>query len=236
MNLATPSSSSLRRGFKIPVPVFAAFIAILAIIAGWFVYNRAFRVQDVDFAKYESLNTPTARARQQFIQRTNRDQPANAGLGVLKRNDGFDVQIVGARARFTRENDKLLLNVRFTDNSLFNGNDRAATVARFVALRTPQAATEAKVTPEQLEKLRAIDVPREMTIPADARSKLLELGQRYAAAPEDQQKPIEGELTETFRTIAAAALQPTVAAYADSAKRVREVLNPQQINALRADR
>lgn len=233
MNALADTTSSPRRGFKIPVPVFAAVIAILAILAGWYVYDRVFRVQDIDPSQYESLYTPSARARDRFVQRMERPGPANAGIGVLKRDNGFDVQIPGARARFSSENDKLQLNIRFIDNALFNRSDRDATIARFVALREPDAAAGAKVTPEQVEKLKQINVPREMLIPDDARQKLTDFAQRYTAAPADQQSAIETEMTEYLRTVAAAALQPTVADYARSAREIREVLTSDQIDTLR---
>ena len=234
MNAFADTTSSPRRGFKIPVPVFAAVIALLAIVAGWFVYERVFRVAEIDPSQYESLYTPTARARDRFTQRADRPAPENAGIGLLKRSDGFDVQIPGARARFTQNNDQLLLNVRFIDNSMFSRTDRDATSARYFLFREPDIATTAKVTPEQIEKLKKINVPREMIIPADARQKLLELGQRYAAAPEDQRAAIETEMTEHLRTISAAALQPTVAEYTRSAREVREVLSAEQIDAIRS--
>lgn len=233
MNALADTTSTPRRGIKIPMPVFAALIALLAIVAGWLVYDQVFRVQDIDKTQYESLYTPSARARERFIQRTDRPPPANAGIGILTRGDGFDLQIVGARARFTRENNEIRLNARFIDNSLFNGSDRVATGARFRALQSTEAAAAANVTPEQIEKLRQIDVPREMSLPEDARNKLLELGRRYDAAPEDQRQAIETEMTEHFRAATTAALQPTVAAYSQSAKQVREVLTEQQIASLR---
>lgn len=237
MSLLTQPSSSQRRGLQIPTPVFAAIVVLLAIIAGWLVYQQIFQVQEIDLTQYESLNTPTARARQQFAQGDIRPTPPNAGIGILHRNDGFDVQIVGARARFIRQNNDLTLNARFIDNNLFNPRDRAATYARFQALRNPDGVSEnLKITPEQLQKLRQIQVPREMSLSDTDKQKLLEMGKRYLDAPADQKKTLETELTETFRKIASQALQPTLAAYADSANRIREVLTEQQISALGRNR
>lgn len=233
MSLLTRSSSTKRRGLQIPSPVFAAIVAVLAIISGWFVYQQIFQVKEIDLTQYESLNTPTARARQQLAQGGNRPVPANAAIDVLQRNDGFDVQIVGARARFVRENNRLILNARFIDNNLFNPRDRSATFARFQALRNPNNVTDnLKITPEQIQKLRQIQVPREMSLSEADKQKLLDLAKRYADAPADQKKNLETELTETFRKVASEALQPTLAAYADSARKIREVLTEQQIAVL----
>lgn len=233
MSIRTQSSSSQRRGMQIPTAVFAAIVAVLAIIAGWLVYQQIFQVREIDLTQYESLNTPTARARQQLVQGNNRLVPPNAGIGIIHRSDGFDVQIVDARARFVRQNNDLTLNARFINNNLFDPKDRAATYARFQALRNPNGITEnLKITPEQLQKLRQIQVPREMSLPDTDKQKLLDLGKRYVDAPADQKKSLETELTETFRKMASQALQPTLAAYADSANRIREVLTEQQISSL----
>jgi hypothetical protein len=221
---------------KIPLPLFVAVIAALAIAAGVYVYHTVFEPATIDYTRYDAVDEPSSRAHQRFID--NATNPArlanNPSLGVVKRNDGFDIRIVGARVRyFVRPNEPLRMHVAFTETDLFPANDQVATRARWNALDRADSAKAAEVTPEQIAKLKAIQVPREMTLSQSERDQLLKDAQRYLDTPDDQKAALEKELIETFTKMSASALKPTMDSYRESAKKIREVLTERQITALR---
>lgn len=231
-----PIVSQPRRGLKIPLPLFVAIIAALAIASGWYVYRTVFEPPTIDYTRYDAVEGPGSRAHQRFIENaTNRAKMANnPSLGVVKRNDGIDVRIVGARARFfVKANEPLRLHAAFTDIDLFPASDQVATRARWNAIDRPDSAKAAQVTPEQITQLKEIQVPREMTLSASDRDQLLKLAQGYFDSSDDQKPAIEQQLLDTFATMSAAALKPTLDAYRQSAQQIRQVLTDRQITALR---
>ncbi len=221
------------------MPVFMAFIALFAIAAGWYVYKKVFDVPPVDLTQYD-IGGGGQRTR--MFNRPNQNNPnqkpvANAGIGVLKRNDGFDVQIPGARARFWNEGDtNLRVTVRLMNNNLFPQADQQAAAARWAAVNVRDAAKKANVTDEQLAKLKNIGVPREVPLTEDQLRKFMSAGERYKTAADDQKPAVESELTELLRSVASTAEAPTIAAYHNSAQAIRQVLDATQINTLRNTR
>ncbi len=225
-----------RKGFKIPLPVAIALVGVLAIVAGWFVYDQTFDQPRVDLRQYETNDSRTAQARRRFFEQAPPppNAPANVGTGVVRRRDGFDARVVGARARFTIDaNTKAMkLDAAFVDMGLFPQRDRNAARARYSVISNAGAAESAKVNAEQVETLRKISFPREMSLPDDARQQLLDIATRYNAAPDPEKPAIEKELTDRFRDASTKALQPTVEAYRVAADEVRKILDENQINAL----
>jgi len=236
-----PSPAPRRRGFKIPAPVAIGLVAILAIIAGWIVYKQAFDQQKIDLTKYETTDGPTAQARRRFFnqpaqpaQTGDANAASNVGTGVIKRGTGFDVRVVGARARFTFDDasSSFKLDASFVDMGLFPPRDKDAARARYAALNNAALAEKTKVTPEQIEALKKLTFPRDMALTDDLRKGLLELAAKYKAAGDPDKPAIETELTNAFRDTSTKALQPTVEAYRDAADKVRAILSDTQITTL----
>ena len=219
-----------RRGLKLPPALVIPLIALLLAGGGWLVYRQIFATPKTDLSMFESPDSPAMNLRRQLNSTTN--NPA-AGIGILKRDNGADLQLHGARARFVLNKEVWTLDPSFNDPRSL-GADRTVQFARFTAVNDKAAAAKAKVTPEQIEKLKKIVFPRMVISDAD-KARLLDLWGKYQKAGETDKTKIEAELMSAFRQIAGDAISPTQKAHDEATQAVREVLTPQQLDTLRTE-
>lgn len=223
----TPSSSPTPapkkpRGFRIPAPV-AAILVVIALLAGaWLVYTQLFVKKEINLADFESPDSPAARMRARFFD-------DSAVVGVSLRDNRVSYTIIGAQGGCTfPESKPPTLTLQYTGGPEWDGYR-----VRAAAMLDKDEQASAKVTPEQIEKLRATPFPRDVPLTDADRGKLIELCDKFRKAPEDQRKPIEAEIIAFLRTHAAAGLTATLEAQAAAHKQVRAILTPQQYNQLR---
>jgi hypothetical protein len=203
-------------------------VALLLAGGGWLVYLQLFAVEKTDLSMFESLDSPAMNLRRQLNTPTT--NPA-AGIGILKRDNGADLQLQGARLRFVQSKETWTLDPSFNDPRALG--DRTAQFARFTAVNDKAASAKAKVTPEQIEKLKKIAFPR-MVISDTDKAKLLGLWDKYQKAGDGEKSKVEAELVAAFRQVADDAITPTQQAHEAATKAVRDVLTAEQINTLRA--
>lgn len=210
--------------------------------AGWFVWEQLKPVPKRDLSEYEPLNSGAAQARQRFADRPRNPagnpnrQPAGipGGGTVSVAADGTgNVRIDGARARFTKANGTLKVDLIYTDTSFQPPEDAGALMARYNATRDAEQAKNVGISAQQVEKLRAIPYVREMAASEEARKTLLDQWTALTAAAPDQRKPLEAPMIEHLRKTSAESISPTLANVKAMADQVRAILTTEQIMKLR---
>ncbi|MBC7784194.1 MAG: hypothetical protein H7144_10170 [Burkholderiales bacterium] len=242
------------RGFNIPAPVAILLVLLLAAGAGWYVYTELFPPK-IDITQYDVptaggyaprrtmgpmtttmnpavRNNPTSAAEAMKNRLEAAGATPGVGAGMFSRADGFDLRIPGARARLSRSGATWKTDIAYTDVNYIPLTDRWAALARWNAMDAARASA-AKLTPEQVAKLKEITFPREMAISDADRARLVELVPAYQKAGDADKPAAEKALVDAFREIAIAAIVPSQAAHNQAAEKVREVLNREQLNALR---
>jgi hypothetical protein len=218
-----------RKGLKLPPALVIPIIALLIAGAAWLVYKQVFAAPVVDLSMYESPDSPAAQLRRKLQTRS--DDP-KAGIGMLARDNGADVRLPGAQARFVKQNNQWTLDPSFQDRSFIPAIDLAARFARGIAVTNKDAAARANVTDEQVEKLKKVTFPPMVISDADKKT-LLDQFAKWQAADAAGKPKADAELTDTFRRVASDAIVPTQKATAAAAKEVRAILTSEQINNLR---
>jgi hypothetical protein len=128
-------------------------------------------------------------------------------------------------------------NVRlfYIDRGFVPAADQELIVARFRILREPQTAAALGITTEQMQRLTSLPPPPPRGVlasPADL-AELQRLWSAHCAAPKEGKAAATRAMLESLTRIAAAARQPTQAAYAKRAREIEAILAPQQMAAYR---
>jgi hypothetical protein len=219
--------SAKKRGRKLPPAVTAVAILAALAIGGYVVYSAVYRVRGYDLTQYEPNDGPAANLRARLFTAT---EGNIAGANVVKRPDGGgDVRLPAARVRFRKEGGTFVVESGFYNMRFVAPADYDAYLARAAALTDEKTA----LTPEQRTKLRAIPFTPEC-VRSDADKKaLIALWGKYAAAPAAEEAKVGTELKQAAARIAVASMPQAAADFAESAKQVRAILTPEQIQTLR---
>jgi predicted NodU family carbamoyl transferase len=131
--------------------------------------------------------------------------------------------------RFRKDNGALTIESGFYNMRFVAPADHDAYLARAAALADEKAA----LTPEQRTKLRAVSFTPECVRSDADKLALVALWEKYAAAPAAEEPKIATELKQAAARIAVASMPQAAADFAESAKQVRTILTPEQIQTLR---
>ncbi len=247
----------IQRGLNIPAPI--AILLVLLMVAGatWYVYTNVFHTRVVDKSQYDvapngaqlrNRSNPggggfvrppqvldPAAALEVVKQKLQAEIPPKSGLGVLNPGSFIDIRIPAARVRFAKAAGSYKADFAFSDVTFLPLQDRGASIAKWNALQAnSDQAKRANVTPEQVEKLKAVTFPLMVVTDAD-RTKLIELAKKYGAAAAGDKPNLEPEMITAFREVAINSLKPTQDAYHAAAEQVRGILDNNQINILRSN-
>jgi hypothetical protein len=222
------------RGLKLP-PWLATVLCLLIIGAGGWVFARLWAGSaPADLSQYEAASD---RRRANFGNRQggpgNGQRAAIPAEGqIVRRGQGADVRLPGARARFTKAQDAWRVEPIFLGSPIIPEADRAASRARWAATNRPQDTAAVNVTPEQLAKLKEIENPPQMVLTDAERQRLIALFTQHEAASPEEKPKLAKELTDAFRAAADSARPATLSAHAKAGEAVRAILSPQQIETL----
>jgi len=231
----TPSEPAAPRGrgVKLPASVVTA-IVLLAVGAGaWFVWHETFASTPHDFSQYETNDSAAAAARARFFTAASADPVG----GVTWHKDGTGTfRINGAWAAFNKDGKTIDVSLVYQDTRFIPLPDRMTTAARTMAVFNKPASAAAKVSAEQIDKLKPLVPPNNIPATDADKKKLLDLWAKYGAAADAEKPAVAKQLETTLCDLAAAGIDPSTRAYADFASKVRAILTQEQIDSFRNQR
>ena len=166
------------------------------------------------------------------------EAPAQGAEQIIKRNEKrYAVMSPGIAADATLNNGNWDLVLRYDDWRVFSPETRQAFGSLLAATERPNEATAAKVTPDQVAKLKALNVRRDMVVSAESKQELSNLWNTYiTATSNDDKKKASQPFFDKFREIAKNSLPNTVEAMNKHATDIRAILSQEQIDTLRPNR
>jgi hypothetical protein len=227
----TDPAPTPKRGFKLPPALTAILIALAVAAAGWVVYRFVYSsVRTYDLTQYEPNDGPAARARSRLAAGLS----GNGNIGsVIRRDNGGDIRLPAARVQIRKTAGREDVNSGYYDlRSVVDPADYEVYLARAAAL----SATATQIKPEQREKLKAITFRADFVRDDGEKKTLLDLWQKYEAAPAADQPAVSRELVQATSRLAMEAMPQVKANFAAAAKEVRAVLSEREINDLRTRR